>query len=766
MNFNTLIAVMAILIGFTASQFVMADQSSVETEDTNAQTDTDQTIQLKEITVVGSKENTRNLPGSGAYLDARDIRTHSYGDINRVLRKVPGVYLREEDGYGLFPNISLRGVDPGRSGKVSMMEDGILTAPAPYSAPAAYYSPTTSRMRGIELLKGSSQIKYGPHTTGGVINYLSTQIPKKAAFYTKNLIGTDNEIRSHTHYGNKIQTDAGRFGFLVENYYRETGGFKTIDFEDDFQDVDRTGFRKHDMMLKLSFEPNTSVAQRIEAKVGYLNKNADETYLGLTDKDFEKDPYRRYAASRFDNIETNQLRSYLRYTAAFTRSLNLSVTGYYNDFHRNWFKLRGSGADLLDPEALAVFKGNAAGTLKYRNNNRDYYLGGVQSNLNFNLNTGDISHAFDLGARFHLDQIRRFQSDVEFEQDDSGNIINRTDKGPGSGGNRLQETTAIALSLQDNIGVGDLQITPGVRFEHAAYDFTEFDTGDAPDKVVLEGEPSSIDVLTPGIGVNYNVSDQLSAFASVHSGFSLPGPRANAKDGLTEETSLGSELGIRYNGKGLRAETIFFYTDFNDLLVTDNIGGGGVEGVTENVGNVISSGVELSVGYNAGIANNWGFLNPYHIAFTYSDATLDGDANSLDEESIFAGGKDGARVPYVPEIQLSVGTGIEFDKWGLFVDTTYVDETFTTASNTADQIQVIPNEENPEQTKRVPNANFGKTDAYLVIDISGKYKITDGLNAVINLHNITDEAYIVSRHPIGPRPGKPFSATLGIETRF
>ena len=106
MNFYKRIVVIAILVSLTASPFVAADESSIETEDTNAQTATGQTLQLKEITVVGSKENTRNLPGSGAYLDARDIRTHSYGDINRVLRKVPGVYLREEDGYGLFPNIS------------------------------------------------------------------------------------------------------------------------------------------------------------------------------------------------------------------------------------------------------------------------------------------------------------------------------------------------------------------------------------------------------------------------------------------------------------------------------------------------------------------------------------------------------------------------------------------------------------------------------------------------------------------------------------
>ncbi len=757
MNFKLLIVVMAILIGVAVSPFVMANESAVEAEDTNTETNTDQPIQLKEITVIGSKENTRNLPGSAAYLDTKDIRTHSYGDVNRVLRKVPGIYLREEDGYGLFPNVSLRGVDPGRSGKVSMMEDGILTAPAPYSAPSAYYSPTTGRMRGIEVLKGSSQIKYGPHTTGGVINYLSTQIPNKAAFYMKNLVGTNNEIRSHIHYGNKIQTDVGRFGFLIENYYRETDGFKTIDFEDDFQDVDRTGFRKYDTMLKLSFEPDSSLKQRIEAKIGYLDKKADETYLGITDEDFEDNPYRRYAASRFDNIKTNQLRSYLRYTAALTQAVNISVTGYYNDFHRNWFKLRGGGADLLDPEKLALFKGDASGTLKYRNNNRDYYLGGVQSNLNFNLNTGDISHAFDLGVRFHLDQIRRFQSNVEFEQDDGGNIINRTDKGPGSGGNRLQETTAIALSLQDKIGFGDLQITPGIRLEHANYNFTEFDAEGDPDKVILEGEPSSINILAPGIGVSYNISNELSTFAGIHSGFSTPGPRAHSKDGLTAETSVGSELGFRYNAKGLRTEAIFFYTDFNDLLVADNIAGGGVEGVTENVGNATSAGVEVLTAYDAGIANNWGFLNPYRISFTYTNATLDGDANSLDEESIFAGGKDGANVPYVPEIQFSVGTGIEFSKWGIFADVTYVDETFTTASNSAKPVD-------PNSGK--PNATYGKTDSCFLIDVSGKYKISNSLSAFLNIHNLTNQAYIASRHPIGPRPGKPFNAALGIETRF
>ena len=108
--------------------------------------------------IVGSKEGVNKITGSATYLDIDDLRVHSISDINSALRRVPGVYVRPEDGYGNFPNISLRGIDMGRSSKVTIMEDGILAAPAPYSAPSAYYSPNLERMSGLEVIKGSSQV--------------------------------------------------------------------------------------------------------------------------------------------------------------------------------------------------------------------------------------------------------------------------------------------------------------------------------------------------------------------------------------------------------------------------------------------------------------------------------------------------------------------------------------------------------------------------------------------------------------------------------
>ena len=191
---------------------------------------------LDKIMVIGNPANIEKIPGSAQVVTKEDIRQQNYDDINRVLRKVPGVYVREEDGFGLFPSISLRGVDTTRNSKITIMEDGVMMSPAPYTAPAAYYSPTAGRMSGLEVLKGSSQIKYGPHTTGGVINYLSTSIPTKEKAYLKSTFGSFNEQRTHAYVGNTFDAgDAGQFGILLEAYRRQSDGFKKIDESDDFR---------------------------------------------------------------------------------------------------------------------------------------------------------------------------------------------------------------------------------------------------------------------------------------------------------------------------------------------------------------------------------------------------------------------------------------------------------------------------------------------------------------------------------------------------
>lgn len=181
------------------------------------QVKSDSIYQLQEVVVssqqiLGSKFKARNRTGSAYYISPEEIRKLGYTDINRMLKAVPGVNMYEEDGFGLRPNISLRGTKAERSERISIMEDGVLAAPAPYSAPAAYYFPNAARMEAIEVLKGSSQVQYGPFTTGGAVNLVSTPIPNNFSGKANISYGSKNTFKSHAAIGSNWK----HFGYMVE----------------------------------------------------------------------------------------------------------------------------------------------------------------------------------------------------------------------------------------------------------------------------------------------------------------------------------------------------------------------------------------------------------------------------------------------------------------------------------------------------------------------------------------------------------------------
>lgn len=716
---------------------------------------------LDKVMVIGNPANIEKMPGSAQVVTKEDIRQQNYDDVNRVLRKVPGVYVREEDGFGLFPSISLRGVDTTRSSKVTVMEDGVMMSPAPYTAPAAYYSPTSGRMSGLEVLKGSSQIKYGPHTTGGVINYLSTPIPTKEKVYLKSTFGSFNEQRTHAYFGNTFDAGAaGQFGVLVEGYRRHNDGFKQIDETADFRSGEDTGFDKTDAMVKLSWEPNTDTYQRFEFKHGTSDLDANETYLGLTEADFKADPTRRYAASRIDNIKSEQEQTSLRWSISPTDNVDVITTLYQTDFKRNWYKLNTVNGDnlskVLEVPGLSqdCMKGTAACDLKIKANNRKYSTQGIESVGYFRFATDNVQHEVMAGLRLHEDEITRFQWEDTYAQAANGTITGMTPGTPGGAGDRFQKTEALALFVQDTIETGNWTITPGVRYE------TLDQTSEDPKGTLQsaggtkgrDGE-NSFNVNAYGIGAAYQFNEQWTGFGGVHTGYSTPSPRGT-RGGLDPETSTAFEAGARYTNaqQAFAAETTFFYTAFEDLIVTDNVGGTGT-GEDENFGEVDTFGIELALQFDAGLANGWGVSNPSFLSATYTNAEQKNDSTSTDAESIFSFGKAGNAVPYIPELTLSLGTGVETKKWGAFISGSYVSETYTSANNVDNQVNGAGD----------PDARYGKTDSYFTADVSAFYRINESMKLFGGVQNLFDEEYVVSRQPHGARGGLPQFVYTGIE---
>jgi len=745
------------LVLFSSSVFAVEKKGGQEVEANE--------VLLREVSIIGSKYKVKDIAGSAAFLDVQEIREHSVDDVNRILRRVPGVNLREEDGQGLFPNISLRGVDSARSAKVTIMEDGVLMAPAPYSAPSAYYMPTTGRMSGIEVLKGSSQVKYGPHTTGGAINFLSTPIPTAEKIYSKATFGTYNEIRNHFYFGNTQQTDRGKIGYVLEYYTRSNTGFKDLDVNPaSMRGEPNTGFAKQEPMIKMFWEPKSALYQRFEAKFGYTNLDANETYLGLNTDDFRADPYRRYAASRFDEIESTQVRNSIRHFLELDSNTNLVTTLYGNTFHRNWQKLNkitpsgGSAQNLSTALAtaaqLSVINGTAAGTLEVKNNNRGYYMYGIQSSLKHKHMQGDTEHNIEVGLRWHYDQVRRKQWNEDYTQDANGNITAVATDRRGAEGNKLQRTWATTVHATDAMKFGKFTFTPGVRVETISQEYCDDDTNCGND--TMEGE-NTFTVVVGGASLKYDVYDSggrdFDIFGGIHRGFSPVDPINKIKNGLKHEESLGFELGARYKDapKAFATEAVLFLTRIDDLVVNDSVGGTGT-GSAANLGEVQTLGLELQANYDHGLRKGWVVQTPTYMSTTLTDARFMSSVGSDDAESIFAGAKHDNRLPYIPEISVSWGFGAIYKKLSANIDANFVSSAYADGSNSASI-----------STSGTANERFGKIDSRIVVDGSMGYQYSKKVRMFANIRNMFNTQYMVSRQPHGPRPGAPLTVMGGLE---
>lgn len=720
---------------------------------------------IEEVTIIGTRERAQQVTGAAHYIGPEELKQYRYSDVQRILRQVPGVSIQVEDGYGLRPNISIRGVATERSGRITLLEDNVLIAPAPYSAPSAYYFPTPGRMHAFEVLKGPAAITQGPYTIGGAFNMVSTPVPAERGGVFTAEAGEDATYRLHAAFG---ETLASGLGYLLETHQWRSDGYQSID-----RSGNDTGLDVADYTFKLRWAPEGS-RQRLALKVQWADQTSEQSYLGLTDADFGDDATRRYGLSALDEIDTDHDQIMLQHEVDLSEGVRLSTTAYNNEHERGWFKTegidldgsagtadydgtgwfdviqainRGEALDGVAPGALAAILDGAdtpVGSIQLRNNDRSYFSRGIQSRLDAQFTTGALSHALELGVRYHEDEEDRLQRNSNYQQ--LGGTLLLNELGPlGNAGNQIQSAEAWALHVYDRIEVGRWTVTPGLRYEVIDQRRVRFETrpGRTEDPSARtaanfrDSRDNDTQIWLPGIGVTYALNDRTRLVAGVHKGFTAP----SSAPGVDPEEAINYELGVRWIDGVHQAEVMGFLSDYENLLgvCTASSGSNCTIGDAFNGDAATVAGVELLAATDLG--NPAGLSIPVSLSYTYIDGEFDTDVADTD---FFGDVSAGDPIPYIPEQQWQARVGLAQGRWSVDLSANYIDEVCVRASCGA----------------------FERTDEALILDVAGRYAVSERLDLFARVENLADDEDIMGRQPYGARPNRSRTAAVGLSLQL
>ena len=722
--------------------------------------DTIKSQELDPVVIVGDR--AKYIAGSGQYINTLKIEKLNQPNVNNVLRIVPGVNVRDEEGFGLRPNIGLRGTPVNRSAKITLMEDGILIAPAPYADPSAYYFPTFSRMQGIEVLKGSSQIKYGPYTIGGAINLLSTGIPNTFKGFAQVGYGSFGTNQQRIWVGDSRKN----IDYVFEINRMASSGFKVL------QNGENTGFDRRDVMGKIRWhtDEDAKIPQSVMLKMVASVEEGNETYLGLTYEDFQTNRLSRYAATQKDILDMNHNHLSLTHTISPVEGLKFHTTAYYSFTYRDWARVNSIAGQSLNnilqnPASLAnayqVMTGNANGAIDYQSAERNFFSKGIQTNAQYLFVKNDWTHKIQFGIRYHLDQADRFATRSTYNMT-NGTMILSAAGIKGNQENQIRNGQSLATFLNYDISFKRLKVSPGVRYENIHFDFQNYGTADnARLGTVLRSAENQLTVILPGIGLHYWLNENMNLLGGIHKGFSPPGmPSVTATSGQAKmETSVNYELGYHFEKNGYTAQVVGFYNNYSNILGSDNMSGGGAgTGDMFNAGNANIQGIEISFEGNllSNKNNPSGISFPVSLAYTFTDARF--QETFINEGGDWGIGRinQGDRIPFITPHLLTANVGMSNQKFDITLSSRF---TGITRVKPGAGSPIIP-------TDLVKYADVNALAEFLIIDLSTNYDVTKSLTAFATINNLTNSKAIVANLPQGYRPNMPLSFNTGLKIRF
>jgi Fe(3+) dicitrate transport protein len=718
---------------FLAAQTTTESQSSVKTE----VGDTLKTGVMPQVEVIGVLDRFVRIPGSADLINFQRIRAISPLSGNEVIRSISGIHVVDEEGLGLRANIGIRGLDPDRSRTVLMLEDGIPITLAPYGEPEMYYTPSIDRMVGIEILKGSGSILFGPQTFGGVINYLTAN-PPAVPTATAHIRGGDGGLfTGKLGYG----TTFGNTGFQV-TYVRKHGeNVGLIDY----------GIHDFNTKFRMALDENSILG----FKFGFYDEQSNSTYVGLTQTMYDTGNFDFTQLSPNDNLGIRRYSASVTHDHYFSETIRLKTTAFGYTTTRNWarqdFDYRQERGHLYD--RIVGDSSTPFGAIYFRNStgNRDrqFEVIGVEPRLSVNFEAGSFKNELDFGFRYLYERA--------FEQ-----FVSGTPARPASGTLRDDEVRtgkAFSTFVQNRIYVSDaFTITPGIRFENFDYSREIFRRGGSES---LINSSSSISEIIPGIGFNYKITETSSVFAGLHRGFGPPRTKdaitgSGVAEDLEAERSWNYEIGTRmFLDVAVALDFAIFYMDFENQIIPVSESSGGLG---NGLSGLVNGGETRHVGVESTIDVNLGMLFDLKTGVQFRTSATIANSEFSNDRFVNVSGNPvnivGNALPYAPELMINsnldvlLPIGLDFG-----LELVHVAEQYTDLLNS------------------VAGSNNGRTGlipSYTVINAMIGYTIPGYESASLNLSvkNLTDERYIASRRPQGIRPGLSRFISAGFDVQF
>jgi len=663
---------------------------------------TQQIVVLPTIQVIGSQEDSiSKIPGAAVIVSQEQIQQFTPNSTEEILKRVSGVYVKPEEESAIVGNIGMRGISSADY-KTLILEDGVPVAPGLFVGNGRYYNPRIQRMDSIEVLKGSSALRYGPMNIGGVVNYRTKQ-PKDGALVDLS-IGSWDTYKTTVELGGSSPTKDSNVGAILS--WAKSDGFMDKSYE----------------MKDAVIKAGTAIGdnQWVGVKFTHYENDANISYRGQFLGEYYAKKQNNPAPDDWFLTERNSFDINHRWD--INADTELQTLLYWSEMNRDSWRY-GVNATASQAAGRWIYTDNVSGF------NRAFERIGAETRLIAKNTIFNLPGEAEIGLRVMNEKM----DDV---------TINATRATPRTGTtakDTKDSAKSVALYAQNRFDISDqLSVTPGVRVERYEQQ--------RDDKQKNETVKTSNTEVMPGLGVTYQFIPAVQLYASVYKAFS-PALNGDSLSGMKDqkldaETAVSWELGLRGQQDAVRYELTAFRMDFDNQIIPAN---SNPDFQTTNGGKTYNQGFEGAVSLE--FENGFDvFANLTWIA----NAEFKGDRYNKNGS---LKSKDGDRVPYTPEWVANLGLGYTYAGLRSQLSANYTGSQFT------DELNTKPIVENTS------GLFTGKIDAYTTVDLTTRYTLNDQVEFYGAVKNLEDKRYIASlRQGIYVGPERSFEA--GVRYRF